>query len=442
VVTLIKKNLIWAGIVFIASFSVYFNLLMPGIYAGDSGDVVTASYVLGVAHPPGYPLYCLLGNFFSRLPFGPTVAWRYSLFSAFFSSLTVALFFLGIKFLTKRIIPSLVGTFVLAFSYPFWLYSEVQEVFSLLAFFVVVLTFLGLKIWEESKAKKFNHKFFYLFVFLGGLSLTHHHTVLFLTPAIFYAFWKIKKNIFKKISFLIKSIIFFLLGFSVYFYVPFAASRNPPINWDEANNLRNFIRLVIREDYGLFKSMVSFNEQFWQRLFQFKLYSRLILADFTIFGVILIFLGIFFLFLKRRQLFLFLMLGFLFLGPVFLFYANFPLVNYFHIGIYERFLIAPNIFLAIFTSVGVYAFGEMFKKTYEKFLKRKFNLVVLVEGFCFLLCGLLFWQNSEKVDFRANMFGSFLAEDILKTPEKNSIIFLGGDTPLFNWLRVIFHSTI
>ena len=427
-----KKNLIWAGLVFVACLGIYLQLLMPGIYAGDSGDVVTASYVLGVAHPPGYPLYCLLGNFFSKLPFGSTVAWRYSLFSAFFSSLALALFFLGLKFLTKRTIPSLAGTFVLAFSYPFWLYSEVQEVFSLLAFFVVFLVVLGLVIERRLRKKKFEYKLFYLWFFLIGLSLTHHHTVLLLVPGFFYLLWPFKKKILRKKSFLVKLLIFFILGLSVYIYVPLAAHTNPPINWNNASNLRNFVRLVGREDYGTFQLASRLNLFFWQRLYQIKLYLKLIMADFTIFGAFLMFLGAVFLFFKKRRLFCFLMLSFLFLGPVFLFYANFPLRDNFTIGVFERFLIAPNIFLVIFLSFGVYVFGQSFKNIYEGLLKRKFNLLGLVEGFCFLLCLILFWQNFKKVDFRGNMIGSFYAEDLLKTAEKNSIVFLSGDIPLFN----------
>ena len=67
-----------AGIV----FAVYAAGACHTIYVGDSGDLVTAVYVLGIPHPTGYPLYVLLGKLWSVLiPVG-TVAWRMSLFSA------------------------------------------------------------------------------------------------------------------------------------------------------------------------------------------------------------------------------------------------------------------------------------------------------------------------------------------------------------------------
>ena len=52
------------------------------IYVGDSGELVTAVHVLGIAHPTSYPLYVLLGKLWTLLvPIG-SIAYRMSLFSA------------------------------------------------------------------------------------------------------------------------------------------------------------------------------------------------------------------------------------------------------------------------------------------------------------------------------------------------------------------------
>ena len=56
------------------------------IYVGDSGELVTAVAVLGIPHPSGYPLYVMLGKLWTLLvPFG-SIAFRMSLFSAFFAA--------------------------------------------------------------------------------------------------------------------------------------------------------------------------------------------------------------------------------------------------------------------------------------------------------------------------------------------------------------------
>ncbi|MQY69884.1 MAG: DUF2723 domain-containing protein [Firmicutes bacterium] len=80
-------------LLFLVSFGVYLKTLCPTVYIGDSGELIAAAYTLGIPHPPGYPLYCLLGKLFTLLPFG-TIAYRVNLMSAFFASLTIVLIYL------------------------------------------------------------------------------------------------------------------------------------------------------------------------------------------------------------------------------------------------------------------------------------------------------------------------------------------------------------
>src|SRR5262245_21083367 len=79
----------------LAAFSLYAHTAAPTITwlngGADSAELVTASYTLGIAHPPGYPLYVLLGKAWSLLPLAGDVAHRYNLFSAFCGALAAAL---------------------------------------------------------------------------------------------------------------------------------------------------------------------------------------------------------------------------------------------------------------------------------------------------------------------------------------------------------------
>src|SRR5438093_4180433 len=69
------------ALVGMATLGVYLATLSPTIGGGDGGELVTVGYVLGVAHPPGFPLYTLLAKLATLLPVG-TVAWRVNLLSA------------------------------------------------------------------------------------------------------------------------------------------------------------------------------------------------------------------------------------------------------------------------------------------------------------------------------------------------------------------------
>ena len=56
----------------------------------DSGEYIATSYRLGIPHPPGTPLYVLIGRLFSMLPLG-AIAVRVNLLSGV--SAAVAVFF-------------------------------------------------------------------------------------------------------------------------------------------------------------------------------------------------------------------------------------------------------------------------------------------------------------------------------------------------------------
>src|SRR5258707_11494421 len=83
----------------VVALVVYSRTLAPSVPTGDSGELITVAWVLGIAHPPGYPLFSMVGHLFTLLPFG-SPAFRVNLMSALFAAagggLTVApLFPLG-----------------------------------------------------------------------------------------------------------------------------------------------------------------------------------------------------------------------------------------------------------------------------------------------------------------------------------------------------------
>ena len=70
------------GGLLLALFAIYALGACRTIYVGDSGELVTAVYLLGIPHPTGYPLYVLLGKLWTIVvPLG-SIAFRMSLFSS------------------------------------------------------------------------------------------------------------------------------------------------------------------------------------------------------------------------------------------------------------------------------------------------------------------------------------------------------------------------
>ncbi|MBV8808656.1 MAG: DUF2723 domain-containing protein [Acidobacteriaceae bacterium] len=66
----------------VVPLTVYLASLLPGVGFWDTAEMQTVPYIFGVAHPPGFPAFVIIGYLFSHLFVFGNVAWRLSLMSA------------------------------------------------------------------------------------------------------------------------------------------------------------------------------------------------------------------------------------------------------------------------------------------------------------------------------------------------------------------------
>src|SRR6266540_4158557 len=125
---LFGRSSVQAVAIGVAAFAVYVRTLAPSITYGDSPELTTAAYQLGVPHPTGYPLYMLLGHLFIGLiPFGEP-AYRMNLLSAVFAAAAVGLIYLlGLRIVRNRA-ASAAAALLYAFSLTFWSQAVITEV--------------------------------------------------------------------------------------------------------------------------------------------------------------------------------------------------------------------------------------------------------------------------------------------------------------------------
>src|SRR3989338_5540765 len=299
-------DLIAALGIFGSTLIVYILTLSRSVYFGDSGEFIAVAKTLGIAHPPGYPLYTMLAHLFTYLPFG-NLPFKVNLFSAVTSSLTVVvIYFICLK-LTKNRLASASASFFLAFSYLFWLYSLVAEVFSLNNLFVALIILISLHIFENPQGKKL----FYLLAFVFGLALTNHHTILFLTPALIFLVLATNPKLLTQPK-------FFLLGLLPYIYLPVRASQNPVLTWGDPTTLQRFLDVLLRREYGTLSLSAGVGvNPFTISPLIFYLISSF--WQFAAVGAILALLGITAIYTQNKKAFIFLLLAYLFIGPVFVF---------------------------------------------------------------------------------------------------------------------------
>jgi len=423
----IKKNKLPLAIFFIV-FIVYVHNLSRSVYGGDVGDLISAAFVGGVAHPPGYPLFTFLGFLLTRINL-ISPAFMVGLISVFASSLAVVFYYrLSLKITNSKFI-SLISVLILAFNYLFWFYTEIAEVFALNNFFIILLIFLALLYYKNKTIK-----YFYLLFFFTGLSLTNHQTIILLFPSLLiltYSNFLKEKNKLKK---LILSLFFLMLGLLPYLYVPIAAFRNPVINWDNVKDLNSFLHLILRKDYGTFSSGLFAPPNVQQRVVILNTYLFNLITQLTIPTILISITGAITTFVKNKKLFFAFFLGFFLSGPFFITYAGFPLVSGFALGVYERFIIFSSIMLLLFLPTGLKNVSNFI----HSLVNKKININFIISIFL-IIPFMLFYFNFPKTDLHTVFTGDYLIYDIFSPLPKNAVIVLTGDTIMFN-ARYVFYA--
>lgn len=270
-----------AGII---AFAVYIMTLAPTVWFIDSGELAAVATTLGIAHPTGYPLFTIIGHIFTLLPIGSSEIYRLNLMSAFFCSLGIFMFYMLVKFFMHNgtiaedkpaakqpkskspkspaaaikekvtAIPDIIvytvsgfAALVLAFSKTYWAAANSVEVYPLHVFFLSTLMFVFMKAVFSTKRNDVEgsfitqNKYYLIFAFLLGLSFTNHLTTILLAPAcltlFFYTNLYNKQRLYKLLGFMA---VCFVIGFSVYLYLPIRANMNPTLIWGNPYNFERF----------------------------------------------------------------------------------------------------------------------------------------------------------------------------------------------------------
>lgn len=407
------------------SFLLFLIFQAQGIYGGDSGDLVTAAFGMGVPHPPGYPLYTSLGWLLTKLPVA-TVAWRVGLLSSIPHAITATFVYLVIFRITGKRIPAIFAAVSLLGNYLFFLYAVTPEVFALLDMFVVLLVYLFLE-WKQTKQEKYLRGSAFVF----GLSLSHHHMILFFLPAMMYWLWRNRSHL--RGVHLFTPLVYFLVGLLPYLYIPIAAGGRAIVNWDRAVDVSGFIRLVSRQDYGTFVSGGFYGAHLVERILQVQGYIQFLFVDFRWIGVFLAVAGGIFLWKRDRPLFFFFTIAIFFLGPLFFFYASFPLFNRFNWGTYERFLLPSYMFLYLLIGIGMKELLEWTNQLMNKrFVTWRYigrpTLILVLFLYPISSLGVTAWRF---VGLPSDRTADNLGYDILTSVPSRSIVLLSRDTPLF-----------
>jgi tetratricopeptide (TPR) repeat protein len=214
------------------------------IYVGDSGELVTAVYTLGIPHPSGYPLYVLLGKLWTLLVPVGSVAFRMSLFSAAAGAAAVAVLHLALCRLGVNAWAAAAGALIAAFGSSFWGEANVPRVYTLNALFVAAAT-AALFAWHRTR----NERRLVEAALLCGLGATNH-TFMAVYGAAAAGFVLISEpRLLRRPRTVLKAAAAGAAGLLVYLFLPLRSRFDPPLDWSNPETPGALWRVVTRADF-------------------------------------------------------------------------------------------------------------------------------------------------------------------------------------------------
>jgi hypothetical protein len=227
-----------------AVFVVYALGACRTIYVGDSGELVTAVYTLGIPHPSGYPLYVLLGKLWTLLvPLG-SIAFRMSLFSAAAGAAAVALLYATLRRLGVEAASAATGALIAAFGPSFWGEANVPRVYTLNAAFVALATALVFD-WHRSR----DDRRLVEAALACGLGAANHTFMAVLAAAVGAFAVLTDWTVLRRGWTIAKAAGAFAAGLLVYLYLPLRSRYDPPLDWSNPETLPAVVRVVTRRDF-------------------------------------------------------------------------------------------------------------------------------------------------------------------------------------------------
>lgn len=416
-----KRNI--GILLFIVSFIIYLFTVAQGLMFTDNGELAAVCVSLGVAHPTGYPLFTLLGHLWSLLPIPFSMIAKLNLFAAFVTALSVPVFFyimiLVFEIITKNakvsakkkknakgkltvqtremftVTLASVSALIYAFALTIWQQATFLEVYSLQLLMFNLIIWTAIKAWQTDNETM---KYYLLMAFLTGLGFSNHMTTVLLVPALLFFFFYRQNSGFDftkdRIRFALILIIPFILGLSLYLYLPLRSATMPEFNWGwVSRSFDKFWYHVSGKQYRVWMfsdpATMSINA---------KKFFNVFLPQFGWIGVIPLLVGFVSMYKKSKALFWFVLL------------LIFTCIIYsFNYGIHdiETYFSLAFIGLIIFVGIGLYS---LFNK-YSKFVAIAF-IIPLISLF------VNYFENDESMNFLVPEYTRIMTDNL----EPNAII--------------------
>ncbi|XP_059551122.1 protein O-mannosyl-transferase TMEM260 isoform X2 [Myotis daubentonii] len=374
--------------VFAAVAAVFALTLPPSVPGGDAGELITAAHELGVAHPPGYPLFTLVAKLAIILfPFG-SVAYRVNFLCGLFGAAAASLLFFTVFRLSGSHAGGILAAGVFSFSRLTWQWSIGAEVFSLNNLFVGLLMALTVHFEEAATAKERSKE--------------------------------LSRGSVLKLS------LCFSAGLLPYIYLPISSYLNQARwTWGDQTTVLGFLTHFLREEYGTFNLAKSEIGSSMSEILLSQITNMRTELSFNI-QALAVWANICLVRRDRQNTSLvWLFTGMLCIYSLFFAWrANLDISKPLFMGVVERFWMQSNAVVAVLAGIGLAT------------LVSESNRVLNIKGFQYLewLSAALFviyqiYSNYSICDQKTNYVIDKFAKNLLASMPHDAIILLRGDLP-------------
>jgi len=230
-------------------FVLYVLTLAPSTAMWDTSEYVAAAYIMGLPHPPGNPLFILLGRVFTLLPIHPDVAGRVNLLAALSGAISAGLWFLvterilvgWLRTRWQRIVGGSLAALLGATAFTVWSQSVVNEkVYTVSLAGIALIAWLAVR-WCDEPDGPGADRILVLIAYLLGLGYANHMAGMLAAPAVAIAVLVRRPRTLLRWRLLLACSGAMLLGVSPFATQPIRAAYFPAINEGEPTGCRTQI---------------------------------------------------------------------------------------------------------------------------------------------------------------------------------------------------------
>ena len=229
-----------AALVGLGVLALYLATLAPTTAMWDASEYITAAYTLGIPHPPGNPLFVLLGRVASLVPLG-SVAMRVNALAAACSALSAALWFLVAERVLAawspvrwtRVVAAVTAALLGASTFTVWNQSVVNEkVYTVSLGFFAIVSWLTVR-WCDDPDGPVADRLLVMIAYLIGLGYTNHPAGLLVGPAVTIAVLVRRPRTLLRWRLLLAGVLALMLGLTPFAVEPIRAAWHPVLNEGE-----------------------------------------------------------------------------------------------------------------------------------------------------------------------------------------------------------------